>query len=106
MNAEDINVGDEVRVSSMDAWITVKHIEGDLIVGRHPTGSPVAYMAQYVAEVRRPKKPLGYEPVEHARIYAKNSADPALNEATHVVTHWSDGTCTIDTIAAFREAHQ
>lgn len=64
--------------------------------------------AHAVTQVRRPRKSLGYEPVFNgSKLWLDVSADEVCTtHATHVVTHWSDGTCTIDTIDAFREAHK
>ncbi len=104
MNVADINVGDEVRVRG--PWMRVTHIEADLIVGRCDDGSPNSHWAAAITEHRRPKHALGYEPVEHDSWYTSEADASCFNNATYVVTHWSDGTCTLDTIAAFREAHQ
>lgn len=107
MNVEDINIGDEVRASRSDSWLRVTHIEGILIVGRHiDDDSPNSWWASVITEVRRPKTPLSYEPVWHNGRCTGPITEALDSDATHVVTHWSDGTCTLDTIDAFREAHQ
>jgi hypothetical protein len=110
VNVEDINVGDEVQTEGWFAvpvgGLLVTHIEGSLVVGRTSDGEPWAVRAEYVVATSRPKKPLGYEKVFNGD-FCRDAADALADlDATHVVTHWSDGTCTLDTIAAFREAHQ
>jgi len=108
VNVEDINVGDEVRPDGCADWYLVTHIEGYLVVGRYDDGMPTVVSAMSIVEVRRPVRALGYEPVWGGDRCCTYPVDEILDDTgvTHVVTHWSDGTCTLDTIAAFREAHQ
>jgi hypothetical protein len=89
-------------------WDISRGDEGDLCDRMYAgaTGDDVRTILAAL-DALEPPRPLGYQPVWHGCDTVAGAVGIIDGyKPTHVVTHWSDGTCTLDTIAAFRKAHQ